>query len=489
MRSAVVIALLAGAAWGCSGDDAPAAAPGSSTAATTGAVATTAAAPPVTDTATIAAPSDPTPVCDVDAALGTPTIITFWHALDSGRIGGQVVGALVDRFERDHPGIVVEVEVVPGYSNVFDRLRDTPADASPDLVMGGVNDFRRLHDSGRFLPPAVCAPALTSEDDLLPVVAARHTIGGELVTIPFNVSTPVLVYDRARFAAAGLDPDDPPVAPDEVRSVVEQLQAADPNLDGLVLYDRSASWLLDQWSAQDGRLLVAPDNGVSEAVTDVVVDTPENLASLRWLQSMVVDGRAMTVGLNESGIDDLVKMIDTTRPGAMTLHTSASLGDVFAFRDALPPEQRWDVGVGPLPGPGRGSLVGGGSLWLVDRGDAAGPEQVGAAWLLADWLMQPAQQAELAAATGYVPVVRSAASEPVLTDRWAAEPTLEVGFRQLEVMGDDPASVGLRVGPQVEVERILELAAAAVIEGADPAAELAQAEVDIAAALDRYGGG
>jgi sn-glycerol 3-phosphate transport system substrate-binding protein len=498
--STFVVALGALAATACNGEDAlDAVSPTGTTPAPTESTPTVPSDGDAgsTTAAGSASPSGPVPTdapgdgtdpsrCDPAAALAGPTTITFWSALD--RLGGAAIDGLVERFTAEHPGITVDVVEISGYFAIIEALRDTPPEDSPDLVMGSVNDLQRLRDSDRFLVPSTCAPSLTSQDDLVPVVAATYESGGDLVAVPFNVSTPVLLYDRARFAAAGLDPDDPPATPDEVRAALEAMEMADPTVDGLVFYDRAASWLLDQWSAQDGRLLLEPGNAIDVDVADIAVDTAENRASLAWAQALVADGLAMTVGTNTSGIDDLVKMIDPAAPGAMAFHTSAALGDVMAFRDALPADDRWDIGVGPLPGPGVGSLVGGAALWLADRGAGADPMRAGAAWVLADWLLQAEQQAELAAATGYVPAVTAAVDEPVLRERWAAEPILEVGFRQLAAMPATPATVGIRVGPRVDVERALELAAAAALGGVDPATELARAELEIAAILDRYTG-
>ena len=83
----------------------------------------------------------------------------------------------------------------------------------------------------------------------------------------------------------GLDPDDPPTTFDELESVVRQLRDSGAAATGMVLYDRAASWLVEQAAAQEGRLLVEPANGrEGTSVTDLVFDTPEAVATLEQIE-------------------------------------------------------------------------------------------------------------------------------------------------------------------------------------------------------------
>jgi len=143
-----------------------------------------------------------------------------------------------------------------------------------------------------------------------------------------------------------------------------------------------------------------------------------------------------------------------------------------------------EVGAAPLPGNVPGGRGGGGAWWLVANDDAA---RVGAAWTLVDWLIQPDRVAELAAFSGYVPTTERAAASPVTTARWAQEPAFRVGYDQLASMPATDAAAGLQVGPMVEVQRALEVAASFAIDAdQDPAEQLRTAEGAARAALDAY---
>ena len=53
---------------------------------------------------------------------------------------------------------------------------------------------------------------------------------GNLYSMPFNSSTPILYYNKDAFARAGLDPDRPPTTWQEVEAYSKKIiEAAPPN--------------------------------------------------------------------------------------------------------------------------------------------------------------------------------------------------------------------------------------------------------------------
>ncbi len=361
-----------------------------------------------------------------------------------------------------------------------------PADR-PDVFMGSNSSVRLQYDSGLFVPPSECTGGETPEalDDLLPIIEATYTVDGSLVAAPYNVSTPVMMYDRKLWRAAGLDPDDPPATFDELEAAVRQLRDSGAAATGMVLYDRAASWLVEQAAAQEGRLLVTPENGrKGTAITGVEFEDPSSVATLERFRVLQREGYILWAGINQSGRDDLLQLANAEAPSGLTLHTSASIGDAIRIVESGLIGAGIEVGAAPLPGNAPGGLVGGGSWWLLDQDDAA---QVGAAWTLVDWLIQPERVAALAAFTGYVPTTARAAASPVTAASWEDEPALRAGYEQLAAMPATSAATGLQVGPMVEVQRALEVAASVTIDAdQDPAEQLRAAEATARAALDAY---
>ena len=58
----------------------------------------------------------------------------------------------------------------------------------------------------------------------------------------------------------------------------------------------------------------------------MLFDGPTGVELLTFVQSMVQDGLAVTVGDNPSGQDALLKLADPAQPAAMAIATSAALG-------------------------------------------------------------------------------------------------------------------------------------------------------------------
>ena len=423
--------------------------------------------------------------------LDMPASITLWHSL-GGDQSVEALDEIVASFAVLHPEIEVEVVRAEGYQNALRLFRETPADQLPDLFMASNNTARLLADSGVFVPPRICTgadpPVL---DDLLPVIRSTLTIDDVLWAYPTNVSAPVLVYDSSLLAQLDLeiDPNGPAIGLDELGEMVVALRDSGLAPGGLALYDRSASWLVEQWAVHHGQVLVEPDNGVhGHPVDGVGFVTDEALASLEWARALYDDDLVSWVGLNQSGIDDLLKLIDLAERAAFTVHTSAALGDlVWLIAGAgLPDLEGAELGVAPFPSPvgATGSLVGGGSVWLMGNGD---PVVLGAAAHFAEYLMEPLSQATLAAASGYVPATLSAAAHPVTVARWEEFPQFGVGYGQLVDQGGTPAETGMQIGPRVQVQRVLEKAAADVIVGgADARTRLEAAEVEALDLIRRY---
>jgi sn-glycerol 3-phosphate transport system substrate-binding protein len=130
---------------------------------------------------------------------------------------------------------------------------------------------------------------------------------------------------------------------------------------------------------------------------------------------------------------------------AMTIDTSAALGTISQLF-ASGQFKNVDLGVGPMPGPRSpdGSvLVGGAANYIVNK---SAPEQQAAAYEFAKFLAAPKSQSEWAAATGYVPVSKSAATMSPLAERYAAQPEYKVAYDQLLTGPVNPATSGPVIG-------------------------------------------
>lgn len=395
--------------------------------------------------------------------------VTIWHPLDAAL--QTTFDAHIAEFNAIQDDIRIVAEQQPGYAGLIERLAEVDREELPDIVLSNETATYNLATSGATIPRDAC-PGSEPLDDLLPVVRATYELDGRLVATPYNVSTPLLMYNAALLEAAGLDPSDPPSTLAELRTSSDRIVQSGVAAHGLIVHASYGAWFVKQLAAQRGDDIGEPDNGRGgEPVTDLTFAQPEVAADFQWLRDGIEAGAFAWIDTSGSGYDDLVRVTTEVADGAFTLHTSASLGDVIAVLEGPTfPDSR--LGAAPLPG--SGGQVGGGALWVLDNGD---PLAAGAAQEVVDFLTAPRALAELAAATGCVPPRESALQEPVLIDAWAAHPELRVGYDQLAAMGGDHAAAGLAALPAREIDDLLLRSAYDLIHGeADPLIALAELE-------------
>jgi sn-glycerol 3-phosphate transport system substrate-binding protein len=430
-------------------------------------------------TTTVAPLSELAP-CPTDALddVEGPVDIVFWHGM-SNDLEPPLI-ALTEKYNASQDRVRVELQNQTSYDSLIDKYVNVGQDSRPTLVQFPEYTLRSIADSGTTVPAAACLESSGFDTAaFVPRTLTAYSYEGIQRGMPFNVSNPVLFFNRKMFEAAGLDPDDPPVSLEELRAASEQIVSSGAAPVALVLDsgpDSGGGWFLEQWFGRSGEPFADNGNGRTAPATEVLFDNELGVELTTFLQDMINDGLAVTVGDNPGGQDAFFKMADPVEPGAMTMSTSAALGSVIAalgggLVPGLGPE---DIGVGPMPGPGDTPQVqvGGASLWIV--ADKT-PEETAAAWDYITFLLSPESQSEWASATGYVPVRTDALElEPVKT-KYADDPRFEVPYLQLlSGVNDDTANAPV-LGPQREVRAETSRAMAAIFAGADPKTALTEA--------------
>jgi sn-glycerol 3-phosphate transport system substrate-binding protein len=479
LAGAVALAACGGSGNGDDGDGAPTTGGGASP--TTAANVGTATLPPTT-----AKPVEDLPPCPVDAldaASGTVEI-QFWH--DMNDVLKTTLEGLTSRYNSSQDRVRVVLVPNGGYDDNFDKYRTAAAGDRPAIVQLPEYQVQTMVDSGTIIPAQSCVEASGFDTgELLDRATSYYSVDGALQAMPFNVSNPILYYNKTAFTNAGLDPEAPPKTLEELRSVSEQLVSSGAATYGLAFDtspDGGGGWFIEQWFAKSGELFADGDNGRTTRATTVLFNTPTGVDLLTYMQSMVQDGLAVSVGRNQSATDVLFKLVDPAQPAAMGLNTSAALTGAIA---AVPQFPGVVLGVGPMPGPeGQGGvLVGGAALWLVAGRD---DPVTAAAWDYVSWLMAAEQQAEWSVGTGYVPVNTGALDVPSLQEAWAAEPAYRVAYDQVLGAVPNAATAGAILGPQRQVRESVASGFEAILGGADVAATLAKVEGEANTALEDY---
>ena len=358
--------------------------------------------------------------------------ITFWHTM-TNTLEDTLV-ALTDLYNASQDRVVVELQNQNGYSEVIDKYFQSSQDDRPDIVQMPEYMVQQMADTNSVVPIGACIQ--TEGFDItpyLPRVLLEYQTGGIQWSMPFNVSGPVLYYNRKMFEAAGLDPDQPPITLDQMREYSQKIVDSEAATYGWALdtgVDSGGGWFLEQWFARLGVPYSDNDNGRTARSTQVYLDRPESVELMTFVQQMVQDGLAVNVGDNPSSQDVLLKLADPSQPAAMGITTSAGLGTVISVTDAgqIPGITSDDIGVGPMPGPSDtpSALVGGASLYIVaEQGDA----EAAAAWDYIKFLTSAQVQSQWAAQTGYVPVRQDATELDPYRQIVSRRPALRGGVR------------------------------------------------------------
>lgn len=418
------------------------------------------------------------PACPVGALANaaTPVQITMWESMSQAN--GQALAALADRFNSSQSQVHVNLVNQTSYDDTFAKFTSGLANGQlPDVAQMEDIHLQPVIDSRAALPVQSCINASRySESDFVPRTVKYWTVAGVQWAMPFSVSNPVLIYNRAAFTKAGLDPDRPPATLAELATDAATLKRA-----GYAMGLKLDPWHLEQWSALAGQLYANHDNGRHGRVTAVSFNNAAGLQIFSTLSSLVRSGEAVTnPTTGPSQFDNLLGIGQGKY--AMSIDTSAVLGTVYQL---LPQYRGVQLGVAPMPGRSDdgGVLVGGSALYILARN----PVHQAAAWKFMTFLDQPDSQAYWAAHTGYVPIRRSAASDPQMTAAWAKEPGLKVAYEQLLAGGTGAAASGPVIGAYNDVRAaVLNAEESMYLSGVAPAAALKNAASAADAAISAY---
>ncbi len=466
-------------------------APDATTGATSGDTQATTSDDTALASTTTQAPLAQFPDCPT-GALGSasgPVEITFWHGMND--VLEDALTELTNAYNTSQDQVKVTLQNQTGYDAAIDKYIQSSPDSRPEIIQFPEYSLQTFAQSDTMIPVGACMQ--DSGFDTSPFLARAldaYTFQGVQWAMPFNVSNPVLYYLRPKFVAAGLDPENSPITLEEMRDASQQIVDSGAATYGWVLDSGTNSgggWFLEQWFARAGEPYANNDNGRAAPATEVLFDSATGVELMTFLQQMIDDGLAVSIGDNASGQDTYLKLIDPAADGAMTIGSSAALGGVLAAIDGglAPGLTAADVGIGPMPGPSPepGVNLGGASLWIVD---GKGDEKTAAAWDYITYLITAEAQSQWAAQTGYVPVRSDALDIEPLLSTYAEDPRFRVAYDQMVGDVDSETSLAPVLGPQREVRVVTANATAAIFNGADVESTLTDAATQANALIASY---
>ena len=324
-------------------------------------------------------------------------VVRFWAM---GR-EAEVVGGLIDEFERENPGIAVDVQQVPWTAAHEKLLTAYAADELPDIFQLGntwVPEFAML-GALEPLQPRVDASREVRQADYFPGIWDTNVIDGRLVGVPWYVDTRLLFYRRDLLQKAGFD--HPPRSwPEWERQMAAIKAQAGPGRYAIMLPLNEFEQLLSLGLQQDDPLLRDRD-------TRGNFESPGFRRALGFYANMFAQGWAPP--MSETQISNVW---DEFFNGLFVFYVSGPW-NIREFRQRAPKglEQAWATA--PLPGPdGPGAGIAGGTSLVLARHSA----HKDAAWKLVEFLSRPAVQRRFYSEIGDLPPRRSSWDDPALRD-------------------------------------------------------------------------
>jgi sn-glycerol 3-phosphate transport system substrate-binding protein len=408
---------------------------------------------------------------------GTVTI-DFWHSETAAN--SDTLDRLISRFNSSQS----EVRVRLSYQGTLDEqvaklVASLGSGQVPAIAFLAEVDTQRMIDSGAVAPVQDFIDREGYDlSDFDQTSIGMYTLQGKLQAMPLGAGFPLLYYNKVAFQEVGLDPERPPQDLAEVRQYSEKLLKRDAagNVvrSGIAIDVRE--WI-EYMLAEHNDFFVDNNNGYDGRATKVLFNNDTGRWFFEWWHDMVDSGLAFNVGRNPTYADGLLAI--ASGRAAMTFSYASALRSVV---DVLEKGvQGVEVGVAPLPGvPGSTgpALLGHRVLWILNRRPK---EEQEAAWKFVKWLMEPEQQAEWFAGSGYLPVNLSAIDQPAAKDVVAKYPQFQVVLDLYLNRPVTPATLFPVLGPYWQVREAVYKGAERMLSGAqdaDQALEGAETEAD-----------
>jgi sn-glycerol 3-phosphate transport system substrate-binding protein len=377
------------------------------------------------------------------------TEIAWWHAM-SGQLGRQL-----DKLATDFNATQSEFRIVPSYKGNYTetvtaaifafRSRGQPAivqvneiaTATMMAAKGATYPvFELMRDEAEAFSPTAYLPAVTGY---------YTDIAGNMLSFPFNASTPILYYNKDLFRAAGLDPEVAPKTWPEVGAAAKRLRAAGAACGFTTAWP---SWIhIENFSAYHNLPIATKANGLGGLDAVLTFNNPltvRNIAQLaEWQTTKVFDysGRATSAEPRfqngECGI---------------FIGSSATRADIRA-------NSKFEIGYGMLPywpdveGAPQNTIIGGATLWVLR--DRPREEYKGVAKFFA-FLSKPEVQAAWHQNTGYLPITRAAFDLTRAQGFYDRNPGAAISIEQMTLKPPTENSKGLRLGSFVLIRDVID---------------------------------
>lgn len=406
------------------------------------------------------------------------TEIQWWHAF-TGRLG-ELLAEQVEQFNASQSDYVVVASHKGNYSETLNAgIAAFRAGEQPHLLqVFEVGTATMMAAEGAIKPvyEVMNEAGVDWDPDAYigPVKGYYTTTDGEMLSLPYNSSTPVLYVNRDLFEQAGLDPDMDLSTWQKVDAAVDALKEAGVDCPLTTAWQ---SWVhLENLSAYHNVPFATKDNGFGGLDTELAFNGPVQVQHIAQMGEWAAEGKFFYAGRrNEGGAN--------FRGGECALFTESSAGYAGVKAQA-----EFDFEIRPLPywegveGAPQNTIIGGASLWVLAGHE---PEEYKGVAEFLKFLSSSDIQAAWHQNTGYLPITMAASEQTKMEGFYDANPGTEIAGMQM--MGKAPTgnSKGLRLGSFDQIRGIIDEELEAVWSGDKSAQEALDSAVERGNALLR----
>jgi sn-glycerol 3-phosphate transport system substrate-binding protein len=392
------------------------------------------------------------------------TEITFWHAM--GAELGTKLEQIVDGFNKSQS----DYHVTPVFKGTYPEamtgaIAAFRANQQPDIVQvfevgtgtmmaakGAVYPvYQLMKDTGEPFDPKGFLPA---------VVGYYTDTDGNMLSMPFNSSTPILYYNKDVFAKAGLDPEKAPETWEDVEAYSKKIMDSGAAKCGFTT--GWVSWIqTENLSAWHNQPIGTMENGFGGMGAELTLNGPLQVKHWTNLKKWS-DAGIFEYGGPVGGNDAPPKFY--SQECAMYMNSSASRAGVLLNA------KDFKVGFGFLPHYAdtkpQNSIIGGATLWILQGHK---PEEYKGVAKFLTYLSSPEVQADWHQFSGYLPITQAAYDLGVKQGDYEKNPGSDVAIKQITLNPPTANSKGLRFGNYVQVRDVIDQEFEAMLAGKEDA--------------------
>lgn len=381
------------------------------------------------------------------------TEVTWWHAM-GGELG-QKLEAVAKKFNETQ----TEYKVVPVYKGSYPETLTAAiaafrANQQPAIVqVFEVGTGTMMAAKGAVYPVyklmADEGEPFDTKSFLAPVVGYYSDTSGNILSLPFNSSTPIMYYNKDVFKKAGLDPEIAPKTWKEVEEFSKKIVTS-----GAAKCGFTSAWITwaqtENLSALHDQPFGTKENGFGGFDAKFEFNGPVQAKHWANLKKWQDEGLFKYGG--PVGGDQAATMF-YAQDCAITMNSSAGRAGVLANAKTFTP------GFAPLPyyddviKEPKNSIIGGATLWVLNGKDKATYKGVAKFFT---YLSKPEVQAEWHQATGYLPITNAAYELGKSQGYYEKNPGSDISIKQIMRGTPTANSKGVRFGNFTQVRTIVD---------------------------------